>query len=388
MNASANPQHSVPVAIPITLPIPSHTPRPPGERPTVLVVDDTPANLSLLSSLLRDHYRIKVANNGARALALAAEAPPDLVLLDIMMPQMDGYEVCRRLKAAEATRRVPVIFLTAKTETEDEEHGFAVGAGDFIHKPISPPIVMARVRTHLEIKTWQDFLHNQNAWLQQEVERRLSLINHLQDASICVMVSLAEFRDECTGNHIRRTQAYVRVLAQQLAQLPKFADQLTAARIEMLAKSAPLHDIGKIAIPDHILLKPGKLDADEFAVMKTHAWRGYEMLRQAGEHMGDHGEFLAQAMDIAGGHHEKWDGSGYPGGLVGEAIPLGARIMAVADVFDALLTSRPYKAAMPRVQAVDLIVQGRGSHFDPDVVDAFLAIQAEFEQIAQQWVDQ
>lgn len=360
---------------------------PVNERPTVLVVDDTPANLSLLSSLLRENYRIKVANSGARALTLAAESPPDLVLLDIMMPEMDGYEVCRRLKAVEATHRVPVIFLTAKTETEDEELGFSVGAVDFIHKPISPPIVAARVRTHLEIKAWQDFLHNQNAWLQREVERRLSDINHLQDASIYVMVSLAEFRDECTGNHIRRTQAYVRRLAQQLASSPKFADQLGAPRIELIAKSAPLHDIGKIAIPDHILLKPGKLDAEEFAVMKTHARRGYEMLRQAGEHMGAHGEFLTLAMDIAGGHHEKWDGSGYPDGLAGEAIPLGARIMAVADVFDALLASRPYKAAMAREQAVGIVFQGRGTHFDPDVVDAFMAIQDELVQIAQQWAD-
>lgn len=359
-----------------------------NERPTVLVVDDTPANLSLLSGLLRDHYRVKVANSGARALALAAESPPDLVLLDIMMPEMDGYEVCRRLKADDATSRVPVIFLTAKTQTEDEELGFSVGAVDFIHKPISPPIVAARVRTHLEIKSWQDFLHNQNAWLQQEVERRLSDINRLQDASICVMVSLAEFRDECTGNHIRRTQAYVRLLAQQLASLPKFAGQLTPQRIELIAKSAPLHDIGKIAIPDHILLKPGKLDADEFAVMKTHARRGYEMLRQAGEHMGDHGEFLAQAMDIAGGHHEKWDGSGYPDGLAGEAIPLGARIMAVADVFDALLTSRPYKVAMEQALAVEIVRQGRGTHFDPDVVDAFLLIQEQFALVTKQWADQ
>ena len=358
------------------------------ERPTVLVVDDTPANLSLLSGLLRDHYRIKVANSGARALILAAEAPPDLVLLDIMMPEMDGYEVCRRLKAAEATCRVPVIFLTAKTETQDEELGFSVGAVDFIHKPISPPIVAARVRTHLEIKSWQDFLHNQNAWLQQEVERRLSDINHLQDASIYVMVSLAEFRDECTGYHIRRTQAYVRLLAQQLAGLPKFAEQLSTQRIELISKSAPLHDIGKIAIPDHILLKPGKLDEEEFAVMKTHARRGYEMLRQAGEHMGDYGEFLALAMGIAGSHHEKWDGSGYPDGLAGEAIPLAARIMAVADVFDALLTSRPYKVAMARDRAVGIILQGRGTHFDPDVVDAFMEIQDEFVQIAEQWADQ
>jgi len=357
------------------------------ERPTVLVVDDTPANLSLLSNLLKEQYRIKVANNGLKALELAAAAPPDLVLLDIMMPEMDGYEVCRRLKANEATRLVPVIFLTAKTETEDEELGFSVGAVDFIHKPISPPIVAARVKTHLEIKSWQDFLRDQNAWLQKQVEKRLSEINHLQDASIYVMVSLAEFRDECTGNHIRRTQEYVRLLAIELAKLPQHSGLLTPSYIEQMSKSAPLHDVGKIAIPDHILLKPGKLTPEEFAIMKTHAERGYEMLRRAGEHLGEQGEFLTLAMEIAGSHHEKWDGSGYPQGLAGNAIPLAARLMAVADVFDALLARRPYKEAMSSEQATRIILEGRGQHFDPEVVDTFIAILPQLEEVSRRWLD-
>jgi putative two-component system response regulator len=360
---------------------------PANERPTILVVDDTPANLSLLVNLLKDKYVIKVANNGKKALELAITAPPDLILLDIMMPEMDGYEVCRRLKANDVTRRVPVIFLTAKNETEDEELGFAVGAVDFILKPISPPIVEARVKTHLEIKQWQDFLQDQNAWLQQQVEKRLTEINHLQDASIYVMVSLAEFRDECTGNHIRRTQEYTRVLAEKLAQSPDHAASLNAQQIELMAKSAPLHDMGKIAIPDHILLKAGKLTPEEFEVMKTHAQRGADMLHTAGSHMGEQGDFLAMAMTIARSHHEKWDGSGYPDGLAGEQIPLAARLMAVADVFDALTTSRPYKTALTREQAVDLIVQGSGKHFDPQVVEAFMAIQDELQSIADKWID-
>ena len=357
------------------------------ERPTILVVDDTPANLSLLSNLLKHQYRIKVANNGIKALELAAAAPPDLVLLDIMMPEMDGYEVCRRLKASDATRQVPVIFLTAKTEVEDEEMGFSVGAVDFIHKPISPPIVVARVKTHLEIKSWHDFLQDQNAWLQQQVEKRLSEINHLQDASICVMVSLAEFRDETTGNHIRRTQEYVRMLAHELAKLPRHSALLTPSYIEQMSKSAPLHDVGKIAIPDHILLKPGKHTPEEFAIMKTHAQRGYDMLKRAGEHMGEQGEFLTLAMEIAGCHHEKWDGSGYPIGLAGDAIPLPARVMAVADVFDALLARRPYKEPMSTAQAISIILEGRGTHFDPDVVDAFMELQDELQHIATTWID-
>jgi putative two-component system response regulator len=354
---------------------------------SILVVDDTPANLSLMANLLADQYQIRVANNGARALELATSAPPDLILLDIMMPEMDGYEVCTRLKADPRTERIPVIFLTAKTSTEDEEHGLLMGAVDFIHKPISPPIVLARIKTHLQVKAWEDFLQDQNAWLKAEVERRLSEVTRLQESTILVMVSLAEFRDECTGNHIRRTQEYARILAAQLAKLPEHAPYLTEQHIELIAKSTPLHDIGKIAIPDNILLKPGKLTPEEFDVMKTHAIRGYEMLHTAGEHMGERGDFLTMAMEIARCHHEKWDGSGYPGGLTGEQIPLAARLMAIADVYDALTTVRPYKKAMSNEQAIGIIVEGKGSHFDPQVVDAFMAVQDDFQAIAAQFID-
>lgn len=356
-------------------------------RHTILVVDDTPANLNLLSSLLKDSYRVKVANNGKKALELANASPPDLVLLDIMMPEMDGYEVCRLLKADERTRKIPVIFLTAKTEIEDEELGFAVGAVDFIHKPISPPIVSARVKTHLEIKSWQDFLQNQNGWLQQQVEKRLSEINHLQYATICVMTSMAEFRDETTGNHIRRTQNYVLMLAKKMSSLPHYQALLTPSYIEQMSKSAPLHDIGKIAIPDEILLKKGKHTPAEFAIMKTHAQRGLDMLKRAGDYMGEQGEFLTLAMEIAGSHHEKWDGTGYPNGLKGKAIPLSARLMAIADVFDALLARRPYKEPMSAAETTAIILAGRGTHFDPEVVDAFTAIKADMFYVASKLAD-
>lgn len=357
------------------------------DKPTILVVDDTPANLGMLSNLLKEKYRIKVANNGVKALELAVASPPDIMLLDIMMPEMDGYEVMRRLKADARTDRIPVIFLTAKTSIEDEERGLLMGAVDFIHKPISPPIVLARIQTQLQVKDWQDFLLDQNAWLKEEVERRLSQVNHLQEATILVMVSMAEFRDECTGNHIKRTQAYVRALAERMARLPKHAALLTTEYIELLAKSAPLHDIGKIAIPDNILLKPGKHTPEEFTLMKTHAERGYQMLKYAGEHMGQNGAFLDVAVEIANGHHEKWDGSGYPAGLAGEQIPLAARLMALADVYDALLTRRPYKEPFTLEAATQLILDGKGKHFDPEVVDTFIAIQDEFERIAALWSD-
>lgn len=357
-------------------------------RPTILVVDDTPANVTILHDLLKDQYRVKLAGNGAKALQLAAAAPPDLVLLDVMMPEMDGYEVCRRLKADPATQRVPIIFLTAKSAPEDEEYGLSLGAADFIHKPISLPIVAARVRTQLQAKAWQDFLQDRNAWLQQQVELRLSEINHLQDASIYVMVALAEFRDECTGNHIVRTQEYVRLLAQALSKNPRHRDLLTPEFIELMTKSAPLHDVGKIAIPDHILLKPGKLTPEEFTIMKTHAQRGADILTRAGTHMGERGEFLNVARQIALCHHEKWDGSGYPSGLAGDAIPLPARLMAVADVYDALLSRRPYKEPFTSSQAAAFIMEGSGKHFDPEVVQAMLALLPQFEVIAQRWADE
>ena len=352
------------------------------KRPTILVVDDTPANLSLLANLLNTQYRVKVANSGAKALELAVLEAPDLILLDIMMPEMDGFEVCRQLKANPRTARVPVLFLTAKTQIEDEEHGFALGAVDFIHKPISPPIVAARVRAQLDIKAWQDFLHDQNAWLQKQVTARLTEINHLQDASIHVMVSLAEFRDETTGNHIRRTSEYVRLLALELSGKAHYASLITPERIELMAKSAPLHDIGKIAISDHILLKPGKFTPEEWGVMQTHSERGYDILARAGQQMGERGQFLSTAMEIARHHHEKWDGSGYPHGLVGAAIPLAARLMAVADVFDALLARRPYKEPMSVEQAAEIILRGKGGHFDPEVIDAFVTLLPQFEQVA------
>lgn len=350
-------------------------------RPTILVIDDTAANLTLLANLLQGDYRVQLANSGTKGLALAHAGPPDLVLLDVMMPDLDGYEVCRRFKADPRLARIPVLFLTARATLEDEEHGLSLGAVDFNHKPISPPIVTARVKAQLAAKAWQDFL-------QQRVNQGLMEIEQLQDAAIGVMVSLAEFRDEDTGNHVRRTSEFVRLLAVELARLPGYANELPPAKIALMAKSAPLHDIGKIAIPDHILLKPGKFEPEEWAIMQTHARRGYDILERAGRQMGARGEFLTLAMEIAGSHHEKWDGSGYPRGLAGSAIPLSARLMAVADVFDALMSRRPYKQAMSANQACEVIVRGRGSHFDPAVVDAFLRVLPLCEQIARTLADE
>ena len=358
------------------------------ERASILVIDDTPGNLSLLNQLLRTHYRVKLANSGERGLELAALSPTDLILLDIMMPEMDGYEVFERLKANPATSRIPVIFLTAKSGTDDEERGLAMGAVDFIHKPIAPSVVLARVRTHLQIRNWQTFLEDKSAWLQKEVEARVSEVSRLQEATIRVMVSLAEFRDECTGNHIRRTQNYVRLLAEYLSRLPRDAEFLRGEQIDRIAKASPLHDIGKIAIPDNILLKPGKHTPEEFEIMKTHSVKGERMLQHSIREMGGDNAMLVFACQIARSHHERWDGSGYPDGLAGEAIPLAARLMAVADVYDALRSRRPYKKAFEHREAVDLIVQGGGSHFDPLLVEAFLALQSQFSESATKLADE
>ncbi|MBK1648853.1 response regulator [Rhabdochromatium marinum] len=357
-------------------------------KPTILVVDDTPDNLSLISGLLKDHYRVKVTNNGERALKiLRSDTPPDLVLLDIMMPGMDGYEICRQLKADPATRDVPVIFLTGKAEVEDEMRGLAMGAVDYITKPISPPIVLARVKNHLMLKASADFLRDKADYLEHEVARRTCEIAAIQDVTIMAMASLAETRDTETGNHIRRTQHYVKILAEKLRTHPRFAAQLDEETIAMLFKSAPLHDIGKVGIPDRILLKPGRFEPHEFEIMKTHTTLGRDAIQAAEDQLGMTVAFLTTAKEIAYGHQEKWDGSGYPEGLAGDAIPLSARLMAVADVYDALISRRVYKESMSHEQAVSIMQEGRGSHFDPDITDAFLELQEDFRAIAARYAD-
>ncbi|MBP1625835.1 MAG: rpfG 8 [Holophagaceae bacterium] len=357
-------------------------------RPIVLVVDDTPDNLKVMSALLKDLYRVKIANGGEKALAITgSDTPPDLILLDIMMPEMDGYEVCKRLKADRKTRDIPIIFLTAMTATEDEEKGLRLGAEDYITKPISPPVVLARVETHLKLKASADFLRSKADFLEAEVNRRTREVVAIQDVTILSMASLAETRDSDTGNHIRRTQRYVMVLAKQLMDHPRFSAYLDEARINLLYKSAPLHDIGKVGIPDRILLKPARFEPHEFEIMKRHTILGRDAIEHAEQSLGMPVEFLALAKEIAISHHEKWDGTGYPEGLSGDDIPIPARLMAVADVYDALISRRIYKEGMPHAKAYQIIVEGAGTHFDPDVAEAFTNLADEFQAIAQKFSD-
>lgn len=357
-------------------------------QPNILIVDDVPENLSVLGELLQPTYRVRAANSGARALQIAqSNPPPDLILLDVMMPGMDGYQVLAQLRERADTRDIPVIFVTAMDGTDDEEKGLDLGAVDYITKPIRPAIVLARVRAQLELKRARDILSDHNAYLEQEVARRMAENQLIQEVSIHALAHLAETRDPETGNHLRRTQEYVRTLARSLKHHPRFSHYLDERTIGQLAQSAPLHDIGKVGIPDHILLKPGKLTPDEWDIMKTHAEIGAEAIAQAIADSARPVEFLQIAQEIARGHHEKWDGSGYPRGLVGERIPISARLMALADVFDALICERVYKPPMPFEEAYAIIVSGSGSHFDPDMVDAFIREFDTFKRIAATYVE-
>lgn len=355
---------------------------------SILIIDDAPENLRVLSGILEPHYTVRAARSGERGLEIARGDPlPDLVLLDGMMPGMDGFAVLQRLRGDPRTVAIPVIFVTALQSTGDEERGLALGAVDYIQKPVQPAAVLARVKTHLELKAARDQLRARNVALEAEVEACMRENVLVQDATIRALAELAEMRDSETGNHIKRTQEYVALLGNALKEHPRFRSGLADGCLRLLVKSAPLHDIGKVGIPDHVLLKPDKLTPAEWEIMKGHAALGAEALARAERDVAEPLDFLRVAKEIARHHHERWDGSGYPDGLAGEAIPVSARLMALADVFDALISRRVYKAPYPLARAVEIVLQGKGSHFDPAVVDAFMALRSEFERVAERYAD-
>ncbi|WP_347989886.1 HD domain-containing phosphohydrolase [Methylomonas sp. AM2-LC] len=373
------------------------------DKPSILIVDDQHSDLLILEDLLSRHYQVIAAQSGREALDyFNREGQVDLILLDVLMPDMDGFSVCRYVKENSATCHIPVIFLTSLDSAKDEEFGLQLGAEDFIHKPFSAPVVLARVRTHLSLSAARAELRLHNLNLEQLVNERTQKIREqtqkilllhqdmvaAQDATIIAFCSLAEARDNETGNHIRRTQNYVRVLAKQLQQHPRFQHLLDDDAIQLLYKSAPLHDIGKVGIPDAILLKPSKLTEEEWQVMRCHCYYGYTAVMSAQTAMGANSDsFLRYAKEITYHHHERWDGSGYPNGLAGESIPLSARLMAIADVYDALISRRVYKEPFPHHQAIEMISAERGRHFDPDMVDAMLLISDQFQEIAKHFND-
>ncbi|EAT14807.1 two-component system response regulator [Desulfuromonas acetoxidans] len=368
---------------------------------TILVVDDIRENLEVIGGVLQSDYRVRVANSGQRAIKAAASEPrPDLILLDVMMPEMDGYAVLRELKANPATKEIPVIFVTAMDSDQDEEFGLALGAVDYVTKPIRPAILLARAQTQLELKESRDRLQNQNTWLEEEVRRRMAENELIKDVTLYALASLAEVRDQETGYHLQRTQTYLVLIMEQLKDHPRFQAELSESDRQLIAKAAPLHDIGKVGIPDEILLKPARLTPDEFEIMKTHSKIGGDALAKAAQRVLDaHPDdkkdaesqgsliFLDIACKIAMHHHERWDGTGYPDNLAGEDIPIPARLMTLVDVFDALSCKRPYKEPFPMEETIAIIREERGKQFDPDVVDAFVVLQDQFVAIANEFAN-
>lgn len=356
--------------------------------PIVLVVDVESADRMLLAQNLGSRYSVISAQDEQTCLAMARSATqPDLILLDVMTPDLDGYEVCRRLKADPLVQHIPVIFVSDSSDPEDERRALEVGAVDFIHKPIHYPVLSARLASHLARKTQADQLREKNDQLEQQVQARTNELLALQDVTVVAMAMLAEVGDPDTLPHIRRVQHYVRALAERVQHRRPFAGQLSDDTIQAMFRSVPLHDIGNAGIPDRVLLKPGRLTPDDIAIMNTHTQIGVEVIEQAERSMGTPLSFLTLAKDIVQSHHERWDGSGYPRGLAGKSIPLCARLTTIADVYDALTTPRVYKSGMSHQEAMHVIFQERGQHFDPDLVDAFVEIQDDILAIAQRFPD-
>jgi len=349
-------------------------------RGDVLVVDDTPENLRVLCGMLKHQgYRARPMPSGRLALQAVDSQPPDLVLLDINMPEMNGYEVCRHLKENQATAAIPVIFISALTELGDKVKAFSSGGVDYITKPFQFEEVEVRVETHLKLRRMQLQLEQYAKHLEDQVEEKVREISQSQMATIEVLAQLTESRDECTGGHIKRIQSLSRALAIKLGESERYQRTVTATYVTNIYYASALHDIGKVGVKDAILLKNGSLTAEEFAEMKKHTIYAAHTLAAAREKYPGN-VFINMGIAISRSHHEKWDGLGYPDGLSGEDIPLCARIMALADVYDALRTKRPYKDGMSHEEAREIIVAGSGTHFDPDVVTAFLEIEQVFSE--------
>jgi len=347
------------------------------DKPLIFIVDDVPENIQIALSHLKGlGFEFAYATSGRQALHRIENRPPDLILLDVMMPGMSGFETLQTLRQNRAMRSIPVIFLTARGEPEDIARGFALGGVDYITKPFHGEELRSRVRNHLELKSCR-------VNLERIIRKRTRETDLLKDIIILAMGELAEYRDPETGGHIRRTRSFVRRLAASLVEQGQFLNILTPEYRVLLYKTAPLHDIGKVAIRDSILLKSARLTGEESDEMKRHAVYGEEVIKKLMKIAGENVPFLRCAKDLVGSHHERYDGKGYPRGLAGDDIPLAGRIMAVADVYDALVTKRPYKRSFSHRETLVVMEEGCGSHFDPVVFDAFLAVEKQFARIAE-----
>jgi len=351
-------------------------------RKKIYIVDDVPANLAIGRNLLRHFYDVYPAPSAAVLFQILEKAVPDLVLLDVDMPEMNGYEAIKIMKSDPRFKEIPVIFLTAKNDEASEMTGFDLGAADYVTKPFSGPLLLRRIANILLIEEQKHDLKDYADNLEVKVNEKTAEVFNLQNAILSTITDLVEFRDKSTGGHIYRTQCYLKELVDELIDWNEYSEELRKWDIDFFLNSAQLHDVGKIAITDLILNKPDKLNEEEFEIMKTHVTVGVEatekIMRETKEHV-----FLHHALLITGAHHEKWDGSGYPAGLSGKDIPLEGRLMAIVDVYDALVSERPYKKAFPHEKACEIIEAGAGSHFDPILVDVFKKVSHKFKKIKQ-----
>ena len=361
---------------------------------TILIVDDDELNLAILEEALADHYPLVQARDGAEALEVVEAKRPAIVLMDIMMPRMDGYEATRRIRLLEQGADVSVILVSAKASTGERVKGYEAGADDYLVKPFDDEELLAKVRVHMRLReALSDLdeararLADDNSQLYETVDAQSRMLIDSRDLVVFALANLADSRDPETGAHLERIREYCRILAEHLALHGPYTEQITPAFIEQIYQASPLHDIGKVGIPDAILLKPGRLSEREFELMKQHSLIGARALQEVAGH-GGQGGFLDMAIDIARDHHERWDGSGYPYARSGHDIPLAARIAALADVFDALTSVRVYKAAFTMEVARTMIENDAGTHFDPAIVDAFVAcfdlFTATYERIGEQ----
>jgi len=349
-----------------------------SERKTVFLVDDNVTNLTLGKNALAGHYNVFTLNSGARLFKMLEKSIPDIILLDVDMPEMDGYQVIEILKGKKETENIPVVFLTAKTDGQSELRGLSMGAIDYITKPFTPTLLLKRVEVHLLVESQKKELVNYNKNLRDMVDSKTKMVVELKNAILKTMAELVECRDDITGGHVERTQIYLGLLIDALQKYGVYMEEIEPWDIGLVLQSAQLHDVGKISIKDKILQKPGKLTDAEFEEIKTHTTFGEKIIDKIRSRTKEQA-FLDHAKILVSAHHEKWDGSGYPRGLKGQDIPLLGRLMAIVDVYDALVSERPYKRAFPHEDAVAIIAKGKGTHFDPALVDLFMKISDEFK---------
>jgi len=347
-----------------------------NKKNSILVVDDERSNISTLRSILSSEYTVYASSDGEDAIETAEEFVPDVIILDIIMPGMDGYDVITQLKASEKTRNIPVIFITGLNNTDAEEKGLAMGAVDYIPKPFNSVIVKLRVQNQINLVNHTRTLYERTVILQQRTERLL----RLQNSMACVLASMAENRDKLSGKHVEQAAAFLKIMLGAMLERSLYADEIKEWDFEIIVSSSILHDIGKVAVSDAILNKPGKLTAAEYDEMKNHAIEGEKIIDDIIAEGGDE-DFLHNAKIFAGNHHERWDGTGYPRGLKGINIPLQGRVLAIADVYEALVSDRPYRSAYTHEKAMEIILEGKGSHFDPQLVDVFVEVSESFTEV-------